>query len=194
MDSDAARFRELFERHFEAVSRYARARADPDTAKDAVAQAFLVARRRRPEFFGARHQLGWLLGVTRRALADERRAARQLRLRDRVGDARAVAPLPPDPATLVTERDAMAVAFSRLANPDREVLALVAWDDLDTQEAAEVLGCSRATFAVRLHRARSRLRVQLRLLTADDPPPAEARRELTPLLAGDFTSTEGNRS
>ena len=58
-----------------------------------------------------------------------------------------------------------------------------------------MLGCSRATFAVRLHRAHSRaLRVQLRLLTADDPPPAEARRELTPLLAGDFTSTEGNRS
>ena len=130
MDSDEAQFRELYELHFDAVSRYARALADPDTAKDAVAQAFLVVWRRRPEFFGARHQLGWLLGVTRRALADERRAAsRQMRLRDRIGGTgAAVGPRPADPAALVVERDAVAVAFSRLGGRDREVLALVGWD------------------------------------------------------------------
>lgn len=88
VDSDAAQFHELYEVHFDAVSSYARARADPDMAKDATAQTFLVAWRRRAEFFGARHPLGWLLGVTRRTLAGERRAAsRQSGLRDRVGAA-----------------------------------------------------------------------------------------------------------
>lgn len=193
MDSDEARFRKLYEFHFEAVSRYARARAEEDMAKDAVAQAFLVAWRRRREFFGARHQLGWLLGVTRRALADERRAAcRQSRLRDRVKSAGAVAPLPADPAAVVAERDAVAVAFSRLGDRDREVLALVTWDDLPPAEAAQVLGCSQAAFAVRLHRARNRLRVQLRLLT-DDPPQAQVCRVVPAVMAADLTSTEGNR-
>jgi RNA polymerase sigma-70 factor, ECF subfamily len=182
--SDAERFHELYEVHFHAVSRYARARADPDMAKDATAQTFLVAWRRRAEFFDARHPLGWLLGVTRRTLAGERRAAsRQSGLRDRVSAA--VAPLPRDPAALVTERDAIAAAFSRLRHTDREVLALIAWDNLSPDEAAEVLGCSRAAFAVKLHRARSRLRVQLRLLDADDPPAPRTSRVLTSLITAE---------
>jgi RNA polymerase sigma-70 factor (ECF subfamily) len=40
---------------------------------------------------------------------------------------------------------------------NREILLLVAWEDLDPSSAAAALGCSRATFAVRLHRARRRL-------------------------------------
>jgi DNA-directed RNA polymerase specialized sigma24 family protein len=34
---------------------------------------------------------------------------------------------------------------------------LVAWEGLDAARAAQAAGCSRATFAVRLHRARKRL-------------------------------------
>jgi RNA polymerase sigma-70 factor (ECF subfamily) len=188
--SDAARFRELYDEHFDAVCRYARARADPDTAKDVTAQAFLVAWRRRAEFFGAQHPRGWLLGVTRRTLADERRAAsRQSRLRDRIGRADAVAPRRHDPAVLVIQRNAVAVAFGRLSATDREVLALTAWDGLSPGEAADVAGCSRATFAVRLHRARGRFRAQLGLLDADDPPEPWAAHALTSLA-----TPEGNDS
>jgi len=123
-------------------------------ASDATAQTFLVAWRR-AEFFGARYPLAGLLGVTRRTLAGERRAAsRQAGLCDRAGAT--VAPLPRDPATAVTKRDVIAAAVSRLSDTDREVLALIAWHDLSPGEAAEVLGCSRAAFPVKLHRARSR--------------------------------------
>ena len=187
MDSDAARFRELYELFCDAVASYARARADPDMAKDAIAQTFLVAWRRRDEFFAARHPLGWLLGVTRRTLAGERRAAaRQHGLRDRLG---AVAPVPLDPAAVVTERDVISAAFSRLRDSDREVLALIAWDDLAPDEAAGVLGCSRATFAVKLHRARCRLRVELGQLEGDPPAPARPGPVLTSL-----STAEGNDS
>lgn len=72
-----------------------------------------------------------------------------------------------------------------MRHTDREVLALIAWDDLSPDEAAEVLGCSRAAFAVKLHRARSRLRVQLRLLDTDDPPVPRANRALTPLITAE---------
>jgi DNA-directed RNA polymerase specialized sigma24 family protein len=40
---------------------------------------------------------------------------------------------------------------------DREVLLLVAWEGLDAQRAAVVIGCSQRAFAMRLHRARLRL-------------------------------------
>ena len=40
---------------------------------------------------------------------------------------------------------------------DREALLLVAWDGLSNSDAAKVLGCTTAGFAVRLHRARVRL-------------------------------------
>ncbi len=41
--------------------------------------------------------------------------------------------------------------------PAEPLLMLVAWEGLDPVGAAKVAGCSRATFAVRLHRARKRL-------------------------------------
>jgi RNA polymerase sigma-70 factor (ECF subfamily) len=57
----------------------------------------------------------------------------------------------------VTEKQAFAQAFAALRVRDREVLALIAWDGLDSGEAAQVMGCSPATFSLRLHRARRRL-------------------------------------
>jgi RNA polymerase sigma-70 factor, ECF subfamily len=48
-------------------------------------------------------------------------------------------------------------ALAALRESDREALLLCAWEGLSTKEAAAVVGCSAATFAVRLHRARGRL-------------------------------------
>jgi DNA-directed RNA polymerase specialized sigma24 family protein len=41
------------------------------------------------------------------------------------------------------------------------VFSLIVWDELDNQAVARILGCSPNTVAVRLHRARARLRAQL---------------------------------
>jgi RNA polymerase sigma-70 factor (ECF subfamily) len=46
-------------------------------------------------------------------------------------------------------------------------MLLVAWEGLSVAEAAVVLGCPGGTAAVRLHRARKRLR---RALSEDDAP------------------------
>jgi RNA polymerase sigma-70 factor (ECF subfamily) len=48
-------------------------------------------------------------------------------------------------------------AWERLSAADREVLALVAWEQLSVADAARALGCSASVFSVRLHRARRRL-------------------------------------
>jgi RNA polymerase sigma-70 factor, ECF subfamily len=65
-------------------------------------------------------------------------------------------------------------AWERLSDKDREVLALIAWEELSVRDAALSLGCSPAVFSVRLHRARRRLE---RLLDR----PAEAAHRVSNL-------------
>ncbi|MEV0758368.1 sigma-70 family RNA polymerase sigma factor, partial [Streptosporangium sp. NPDC050280] len=48
-------------------------------------------------------------------------------------------------------------ALAGLSEADKEILTLTTWHGLSTTEAAEVLGCTKAAFFVRLHRARRRL-------------------------------------
>jgi RNA polymerase sigma-70 factor, ECF subfamily len=52
-------------------------------------------------------------------------------------------------------------ALGRLAEPDRELLLLAAWEDLEPAEIAVVLRILPSTACVRLHRARRRLAYHL---------------------------------
>jgi len=115
--------------------------------------------------------LPWLLGVARKVLAGQLRASgRRAALVNRL----AAQPAPPaadDPADHVAAGSHVAAALARLGERDREVLTLLAWDGLTPGQAAESLGCSRTTFAVRLHRARRRME---RELAKAAPPPLRA--------------------
>lgn len=169
MDSDASELERMFRENYDVVLGYALTRAaDVEAAKDVAARTFLVAWLHREDWSRLESPRGWLLGVARRTLADQRRSAqRYVGLQRKLGQYEATAPPAPDPGDVVGDHERVAVAFGRLRAIDREVLALIAWDGLAPQEAADVLGCTRAAFAVRLHRARRRLRIQLRLV--DEP-------------------------
>jgi RNA polymerase sigma-70 factor, ECF subfamily len=145
------RLEALFAEHGQAVRAYALRRIDRSTADDVVSEVFVVAFRRLEEI--PDDALPWLLATARRVIANHRRAAgrrealtAQLSVlhvsgwRDEIGG---------EPELLS--------ALAKLRERDREVLLLVAWEDLDPALAAAALGCSSATFAVRLHRARRRL-------------------------------------
>jgi len=100
--------------------------------------------------------LPWLLGVARNVLSERyrdevRQAGLAAELRAWVAEADA------DVADGVTERAAVLAALARLSDDDRELLSLLAWHNLSTREAARIIGCSTATFFVKLHRARKRL-------------------------------------
>jgi RNA polymerase sigma-70 factor, ECF subfamily len=144
----------LYERHAEAVHRYALRRSDRETAEEVTAQVFMVAWRRRsvlPE-----DALPWLYGVARRALAEHRRgAARRRRLAERLRGEPTEAPM----HEILDE--GLAGALRQLSPSDRETLLLRYWEELEPAQIAKVMGCSRATMAVRLHRARMRLRREL---------------------------------
>jgi RNA polymerase sigma-70 factor (ECF subfamily) len=158
----ARQFEEVFSACYPRVLGYAIRRTDDlATAEDAVSEAFLIAWRR----FDAMpaDALPWVLGVTRKVLANQRRAAGR-----RTPDGPQVpldAVADPDRRTavadLVADREAFAAAFASLSPGDREALALVNWDGLSPREAATVLDCPPATFYLRLHRARRRLLKEL---------------------------------
>jgi RNA polymerase sigma factor (sigma-70 family) len=151
------RFESCFREHYAAVLAFAiRRLPDRATAEDAAAETFAVAWRRReliPD-----DPRPWLYGIALRVAANQRRSGeRRQRLGERLEHEASSRPTAPEPADAMDRRDAFTRAFERLSEPEREVLRLVAWDGLDTREAAGVLGCSAAAFRVRLHRARRRL-------------------------------------
>jgi RNA polymerase sigma factor (sigma-70 family) len=167
--ADRRRFEAIFEEHFDAVLGYAVARADLETAADAVAETFLVAWRRRGEL--PAQPRGWLLAVTRRTLADQRRARRrQASLTAKLAVEPLASAASDDPAEAVAERRTVLSALARLRPADQELLRLVAWDGLSPAEVGVVVGRSRATVAVRLHRARRRLVRELAAAGAEPVP------------------------
>ena len=151
MGEERTAFERLFRGHQLAVYRYALRRVGERAVDDVVAETFLVAWRRQEEIVG--DPLPWLLGVARRVCANELRAGvRQASLGRRL----AAESLPFSEDVVIAD-GRLRQALGQLGERDREALLLVAWDGLSNSDAAKVLGCTTAGFAVRLHRARVRL-------------------------------------
>ncbi|MCK0117637.1 sigma-70 family RNA polymerase sigma factor [Isoptericola sp. S6320L] len=170
-------FSEVFRAMYPEVLRFVQRRAGPDAAEDLAAEVFTIAWGK----WGAvpREVRPWLFGVARNVLAEDRRVqGRRRRLELRLGGERE--PLY-DEVGLTAMTVDLQVAWARLSDVDREALALVAWDGLTGREAAQVLGCTRAAFSVRLSRARRRLK---RLLSDVEPHAATGS---TPCVAHDST-------
>jgi RNA polymerase sigma-70 factor (ECF subfamily) len=85
---------------------------------------------------------------------------------------RDVVEAPPAPALL---DEGLAAALWQLSQGDREALLLRYWEELEPAQIAQVMGCSRATMAVRLHRARLRLRRELEAVS--DQPQVDQQHE-----------------
>jgi RNA polymerase sigma-70 factor, ECF subfamily len=155
--SDRERFSLIFEAHRGALEAYVRRRVPPSAVADIVSETFLAAWRKLDQID---HQpLPWLYRAAALEIAYRRRnQQRDESLWHRV--ASSPWPIAEDPADVVLGRDQWALAFGSLSEPDREVLRLVAWEDLTPHDAARVLGCSVVAFRVRLHRARRRLIAQ----------------------------------
>jgi RNA polymerase sigma-70 factor (ECF subfamily) len=145
----------IFEAHHAALEAYVRRRVPSAATADIVSETFLAAWRKIDQVVD--RPLPWLY----RAAALEIAYRRRNRLRDedlwRQAAASPWSNSGEDPADVVIGRDQWALAFASLSEPDREVLRLVAWEELTPQEAATVLGCTVVAFRVRLHRARRRL-------------------------------------
>ena len=168
MNDRREEFRLLYEAHAARVLAYALRRVPREEAFDVVADTFLVAWRRLGEI--PQDAVPWLFSVARRVIANQRRSTRRKdALTTRVETSSTGLLGQPDPADEVTTRVSIVAALDRIPDWDRQALMLVAWEHLDNRRAAAAMGCSRATFAVRLHRARRRLNDQLDAMNEDAP-------------------------
>lgn len=169
----AERFEQLFREGYPLVRAYALRRAAPDVAQDVVADTFLVAWRRLDDV--PADALPWLYATARRVLANQRRsAARGVALAQRLG-VTAGAGSSVDLGDSVADAELVRLALDRLSDLSREALMLVAWEGLDGARAARAAGCSKAAFAVRLHRARAQLAGALASLEGPRAPSREPR-------------------
>lgn len=166
------RFAALYQAYYRPILAYAVRRVAPgEDAADVAADVFTTAWRRIGELPEAPADRLWLYGVAQRVIAGRRRSARRrgrltARLRADHGTRPLIHPAPGQPpAGQAGFRDATSdrvlAALGRLSPTEREALQLVLWEELSHAEAAQVLGCSANAVAIRVHRARARLRREL---------------------------------
>jgi RNA polymerase sigma-70 factor (ECF subfamily) len=171
---DRAYFERLYREHYAAIMGYAARRSDEHTARDIVAETFLRAWRRL-DAVPPDHELPWLYTVARNVLIEHQRSSsRRERLAERMRSQRLPSQLD-DPADGVAATLDAARLLDALPPTDREALQLIEWEGLDIATAARIVGCTPATFRVRLHRARARLVKQYDRLNT-----AHVVREVTP--------------
>jgi RNA polymerase sigma-70 factor (ECF subfamily) len=169
----------LYRDHYDVVLRYLLRRVDPSTAEDITAETFLVAWRRLDSL--PAREAGWLCGIARRVLANQRRAdGRHQALVER--SVTGPPPVPPGPEDIVLADLELSAALRALSETDREALLLAAWDRFEPAEAAAVLGCSRTAYTVRLHRARRRLATMLASRSTGDD--AKGPTPVTRIMGG----------
>jgi RNA polymerase sigma-70 factor, ECF subfamily len=156
------RFTALYNQHYRRVYAYAVSRAGRQLAEEIASEVFLTAWRRLADL--PAHELPWLLTVARNVAASEFRAvaAQQSIAAELRAWTTETELATGDIAEQITERFAVLAALAALPESDRELLTLVSWHGLSPGEAAQVVGCSTATYFVRLHRARRRLERAMR--------------------------------
>ena len=158
----------FYREHIDAVHGFiARRVGDPHLAADLTADVFLAAIDSAHKYRAGRGTAaGWLFGIARHVVADERRRrARALRADRRISGRALIEP--EDLAALENRIDADArsrhlyEAMDRLSDAERSVLELVALDGLTVRDAAAALRIRPTTARVRLHRARKAMRAHL---------------------------------
>jgi RNA polymerase sigma-70 factor (ECF subfamily) len=154
-------FRQVYATHGAAVHAYLARRVPPESVEDLASETFMIAWRKMPD--DVEEPLAWLYAVARReVMANRRRDSGRTRLVERM---MAITPRHEGVAVLPLAGPALepplSHAFARLTDNEKEALLLVAWEGLDHTQAGRVVGCSAATFTVRLSRARAKLREAL---------------------------------
>jgi RNA polymerase sigma factor (sigma-70 family) len=158
-------FSEVFDRYYAEIHGYVSRRLGSSLADDVASETFLIAFDRRRRYDAAHPSARpWLYGIASNLISRHHRAElRRYRALARSGVFDVVDGMEGVAARLDAEalRGRLAVALLEVADPDREVLLLVAWGQLSCEEAARALGIRAGTARSRLHRARKRTRAAL---------------------------------
>lgn len=154
--ADAVAVSEWFDDHARSLGAYAARRVGSGPARDVVAETFRVACEQYGSFDASRGgERAWLFGIATNLIRRHWRTE-QRRLRLQSHAARIDAPRV-DPLLRVDEQlDArvryqhVAQAVAELDPDDRDLLVLIAWEQMTSREAADTLGIPAGTVRSRL--------------------------------------------
>jgi RNA polymerase sigma-70 factor, ECF subfamily len=163
--SDAGGARHEFLRDIEGMMpnlrRYARSLArETDEADDIVQDALVSALGKIHQFEPGTNLRAWLFTITRNAFLDRRRR-RRVRTHVPLDEASSLDLQAPPSQEASIARGHLAAAYEQLPRPHREVVALVVFESMSYEQAAEILQVAVGTVRSRLSRARATLREAL---------------------------------
>lgn len=152
-----------FDRHADDLGAYAARRVGTSLARDVVAETFRFAFERIDDYDAQRGgERAWLFGIATNLIRRHwRTEERRLRVQARAAgaDTRAL-----DPLLQVEERldarnryELVVDAIAALDPDDRDLVVLIAWEQMTSREAADVLGIRPGTVRSRLNRIRTHL-------------------------------------
>ena len=158
--TDEERFRKAFDDYFDAITRYCFRRLPLSTASDAVASVFVVAWRKIDEMPAGEETLPWLYGVARNEVRTFRRSLRRsTALWVKLSGQPTYPPAGPEAVVIRNDEQAQLVrALNTLGSSDQEILRLRAYENLQINQIATVLGCTPDAAKKRCSRATKRLR------------------------------------
>lgn len=170
-------FAVFFRAHEPRLRAFALRRTRSVATADELVGAVMVVAWQRFDAIPESAPFGWLCGVAARvALNDERGQRRRGRLVERLvlqGSAPLLRHL--DSNDLLDEqRSVLQDAFERLDPADQEVLRLVVWDGLSSQELALALDIHEVAARKRLSRARRRIKDNYLVLSEEHDPRSPA--------------------
>lgn len=158
---DQAAGQELFQRHFDSISRFFETKCEAE-ADELVQATFLACLRAKHQFRKESSFRTYLFTIARHELY------RVLRERQRNPaidfEQSSIAQLVTTPGTLIDryrERAQLVEALQQLPVAQQTLLELHYWENLEIAELAEVFGVEQATIRQRLHRARVALRERI---------------------------------
>lgn len=157
----AGRCEVLYRSYYQAIFAYVLRRTPGglEVVADLVAEVFVIVLRKPDKIPEPPADRLWLYGVARHVVLDhQRRQARRRRFESRL---RETAVISADTGSGDPAQARVLAAMDSLRPADREALQFVVWDGLSHAEAAHVLGCSANAVAVRIHKAKARLREAL---------------------------------
>ncbi len=158
-------FESLYRANYGYIYRYCyRRTGNVSDAEDISVEVFVLAWRRFDQIAGYMSPLAWLYSVAYRTIANHRRGRQRFqRLLDRKrNDAEASNTVGDHAEWIACDLDAKADAqrfMSTLDDMDKEILRLMAWEQLSAAEIAEVIGIKEGSVRSRLFRLRRSLRL-----------------------------------
>ena len=147
-------FDELFDQHYERVLRAMwLVTGDVPEAEDLTQEAFARAYERRNQLSRTGNPVGYVYTTALNLRRSRLRRANVARRRRG-----SIATDHEDPLKAAEDRDSLRRALAELPRAEREALVLVAWLEMTSEEAAEILKTSAGAVRTRVSRAKAHLR------------------------------------